>query len=67
MKLEINIKDPCMRFEIDISEENIDGKEKVRLEIKSDENSYVAYLRDYDQTVLDIGFEIKNILKKAGK
>ena len=56
-----------MRFEIDISEENIDGKEKVRLEIKSDENSYVAYLRDYDQAVLDIGFEIKNILKKVGK
>ena len=67
MKLEINIKDPCMRFEIDISEENIDGKEKVRLEIKSGENSYVAYLRDYDQAVLDIGFEIKNILKKVGK
>ena len=31
MKLEINIKDPCMRFEIDISEENIDGKEKVKI------------------------------------
>lgn len=56
-----------MKLEIDISEENIDGKEKIRLEIKSSGNSYVAYLRDYDQTVLDIGFEIKNILKKAGK
>lgn len=56
-----------MKFEIDISEENIDGKEKVRLEIKSDEDSYIAHLRDYDQAFLDIGFKIKNILKKAGK
>ena len=67
MKLEIDIKDPCMRFEIDISEENIDGKEKVRLEIKSGEDSYIAHLRDYGQAFLDIGFEIKNILKKVGK
>lgn len=56
-----------MKFEIDVNKEIIDGKEKVRLEIKSGGNNYVAYLRDYDQAVLDIGFEIKNTLKKAGK
>ena len=67
MKLEISIKDLCMRFEIDISEENIDGKEKVRLEIKSGEDSYIAHLRDYDQAFLDIGFKIKDFLKKAEK
>lgn len=67
MKLEISTKDLCMRFEIDISEENIDGKEKIRLEIRSDEDSYVAHLRDYNQVFLDIGFKIKDFLKKAGK
>ena len=56
-----------MRFEIDISEENIDGKEKVRLEIKSGEDSYIAHLRNYDQAFLDIGFKIKDLLKKAEK
>ena len=56
-----------MRFEIDINEENIDGKEKVRLEIKSSEDSYIAHLRDYDQAFLDIGFKIKDLLKKVGK